>query len=233
MCTFGHLCALHYARVASHSIARVAASATLGKGRGGTALAFMALVCSFLVVGFALRGPIADRLGAARTQVRDAMSGEVTGDTGARIAMKSGALAAVRAHTVLGVGTGGFRDWMTRRRGEGDRVATSGHAHDTLLHVAASNGLVGVALLLAVFGFTLRDAWRNASKHGLGTYHAGPMFALVGLALATPFDTLHVSATAASVTGIVFALCLAPPLDDDHEPLDIFADDRVRNAQKG
>jgi O-antigen ligase len=153
----------------------------------------------------------------------------VTGDTGARIAMKLDAVAAVRAHPVAGLGTGGFRAWTLERR-DGDG-AGFGHAHDTILHVAASNGLVGVALLLAVFGFALRDAWRNASTHGLGTYHAGPMVALLGLALATPFDTLHVSATAASVTGILFALCLAPPRDDDHEPIDVFADDR--NAATG
>ena len=99
-------------------------------------------------------------------------------------------------------------------------------------HVAASNGAVGVALLLALFAFTLLDAWRHASTRGLGTYHAGPLFALVGLALATPFDTLHVSATAASVTGLVVALCLAPPRNAPHEPLDVFADDRLRSAAK-
>jgi O-antigen ligase len=208
-------------------------ASVLGKGRGGTALAFAALVASFLVVGFALRGPIADRIDQARTQVTAAMAGEVSGDTGARLAMKGEAVRAFLAHPLRGVGTGGYRAWIRESRGDDDPLSGFAHAHDTPLHLAASNGIVGVALALAVFVFALLDAARHARRAGMGTWRAGPLFALLGLALTTPFDTLHVSATAASVTGIVFALCLAPPRNDDHEPLDIFADDRIRNAQRG
>ena len=148
-----------------------------GENRTGTALAFMSLIASFLVVGFALRGPIADRLDKAQSQVSAAMEGDVTSDTGARIAMKQDAIAA--------------------------------------------------------FALAIIDAIRHARNRGFGSYHAGPLFALAGLALTTPFDTLHVSASAAAVTGMVFALCLAPPKRDTHEPIDIFADDAIRDATRG
>lgn len=201
-----------------------------GKGRAGTALAFMSLIASFLIVGFAFRGPITDRLERAEGQVAAALSGEVTGDTGARIAMKQEALGAFLAHPIAGVGTGGFSSWTAEQRGADDRVAAFDHAHDTALHIAASNGIVGLALLGAVFVFTFRDGIRTARTHGFGTYHAGPLFALAGLALTTPFDTLHVSNSAAAVTGMVVALCLAPPRSSTHEPIDIVADDRARNV---
>lgn len=204
-----------------------------GENRTGTALAFMSLVASFLVVGFALRGPIADRLDKAQSQVAAAMEGEVTGDTGARIAMKQDAITAFAEHSIAGVGTGGFSAFSERRHADDERPVAHDHAHDTLLHTAASNGLVGVALLLAAFTFAIIDAARHARSHGFGTYYAGPLFALAGLALTTPFDTLHVSASAAAVTGMVFALCLAPPNRNTHEPIDIFADDAIRNAARG
>ena len=203
-----------------------------GENRTGTALAFMSLVASFLVVGFALRGPIADRLDKAQTQVAAAMGGEVAGDTGARISMKQDAVAAFLEHPIVGVGTGGFSAYSERRHADDEQPVAHDHAHDTLLHTAASNGLVGVALLLALFVFTIRDAIRHARTLGFGTYDAGPLFALAGLALTTPFDTLHVSASAAAVTGMVFALALAPPKRDTDEPIDIFADDQMRNAAK-
>ena len=203
-----------------------------GENRTGTALAFMSLISSFLVVGFALRGPIADRLDKAQSQVAAAMEGEVTSDAGARIAMKQDALAAFLEHPIAGVGTGGFSTYSERRHEGDEQPVAHDHAHDTLLHTAASNGLVGVTLLLTAFTLAMLDAVRHARTWGFGTYHAGPLFALAGLALTTPFDTLHVSASAAAVTGMVFALALAPPKRDTHEPTDIFADDARRNAQR-
>ena len=203
------------------------------ENRTGTALAFMSLIASFLVVGFALRGPIADRLDKAQTQVSAAMEGDVTSDTGARIAMKQDAIAAFAEHPVTGVGTGGFSAYSERRHADDEQPIAHDHAHDTLLHTAASNGLVGVAFLLAAFVLAIIDAVRHARTRGFGTLHAGPLFALAGLALTTPFDTLHVSASAAAVTGMIFALCLAPPKRDPHEPIDIIADDAIRNATRG
>lgn len=206
-------------------------------GRRATLATLAASALVLAIAGVALRAPIADRVSEARTQITDALNGEVTGYTGIRIALKQEAIAAFLANPIAGVGTGGYSAWVEQHRQpasnataplSADRVSEFDHAHDTILHLAASNGLIGVGLFVALFIASGRDAWRWAKQRGPGTYHAGPLFALVGLALTTPFDTLHVSASAAAVTGMIVALCIAPPRSSPHTPIDISEHDRER-----
>lgn len=207
-------------------------AARLKTSRRATLLTIAALIVVAGTAGFVLRGPISQRTQQAINQISSAGAGDLSGDTGARIALKNKALDAFTHHPILGVGTGGFSGWIVQTSEPDKQAAGFDHAHDTVLHLAASNGLIGVGLLLGVFIAAARDGWRWTKQHGIGTYQAGPLFALVGLALTSPFDTLHVSASAAAITGMIVALCIAPPRSSAYEPIDIFANDRLRKASK-
>ncbi len=193
------------------AIAGVVSAVRAYRTRTGASAAAMGLAVLVVVAGFGVfvfRGEIGHRLSAAREQVARAVEGQYGGDDGARIAMKRAALGALAAHPIVGVGTGGYAHWA-REHFPGAAEGIHDHAHDTLLHTAAGNGLIGAGLLLAVAVAGLVGGVRWARRCGWGTYAAGPVFALVGLMLTTPFDTLHVSASAAAVTGFVLALCAA------------------------
>ncbi len=179
-----------------------------GAAAPATGLAVLVLVVAVAV--FLFRGEIGHRLSAAREQVARAVDGRYEGDDGARLLMKRAALDAFAAHPIIGVGTGGYAHWA-REHFPDEAAHIHDHAHDTLLHAAASNGLIGAGLLLAVAvaGLVRGVGW--AAHGGWGTYAAGPLFALVGLLLTTPFDTLYVSASAAAVAGVVLALCAYQP----------------------
>ena len=205
-------------------------AARMKTNRRATLVTLAALAVVIGTAGFVLRGPISQRAQQAINQITAAGSGDISGDTGARIALKNKAIDAFTHHPILGVGTGGFSNWIDQTSPSDEPASGFDHAHDTILHLAASNGLIGVVLLLGVFIAATRDGWRWTKLHGIGTYHAGPLFALVGLALTSPFDTLHVSASAAAITGMIVALCIAPPRSSPHNPIDIFAADRLRRA---
>lgn len=179
-----------------------------GAAAAATGLAVLVLVAAVAV--FLFRGEIRHRLSTAREQVAHAVEGKYEGDDGARLLMKRAALDAFIAHPLVGVGTGGYANWAREHFPE-KAEQIHDHAHDTLLHAAASNGFVGVVLLLAVAGAGLARGVGWARRAGWGTYAAGPVFALAGLMLTTPFDTLYVSASAASVAGFVLALCAYQP----------------------
>lgn len=175
--------------------------------RAPTLVGVGVLVLAVVVGGFASRGTITSRLDSFRDDIALAGEGDYRSDDGARFAMKVAAVGVFLDHPVAGVGTGGYAS--AARADPADRHIHA-HAHDTILHIAACNGVIGVALLLAVAGTGLTQASRWAGRSGLGTYGAGPLFALVGLVYTTPFDTLHVSGSSAALAGLVLALCLDP-----------------------
>lgn len=200
--------------------------------RTGRTLAGLAVLALVIVAGgVVFRGTITERVDKARSDFAEAARGDYSNADAARLAMAMAAVDAFRAHPVRGVGTGNYGPWArahAQARGEEDErhpgtVARASsihdHAHNTVLHVAATHGVVGLGLLLAVGLTAMRGAivWVRcvpacgAGMSVLGTYRAGPLFALIGLFLMTPFDTLHVSASSAAVSGVVLALCACPP----------------------
>jgi hypothetical protein len=75
-------------------------------------------------------------------------------------------------------------------------------------------GLVGLALALAITLTATRSAFTGLTAATLGTYDAGPAFALIGLLLVTPFEVAYVNTPPSALIAILFALCLKwrPPL---------------------
>jgi O-antigen ligase len=184
---------------------------------------------------------VTTRVSEGIREVRAAARGDYSSDTGARIAMAIWAWDAWRDRPLIGHGAGAFptiaRAALDRHAHadgfKGIRVHTQ--AHNTLLHVAATLGLVGVLLLAWTILAALRGGLVLASPrpsppaapnpdhtppqplaHTLIThahsiapaYDLGPAFALLGLVLVSAFDTLVVNTQQAALLCTLIALCM-------------------------
>lgn len=182
------------------------------------ALGALALV---LLAGGLLVGPsVARRATEAWTEVTAALRGDYSSYTGARVLMNRLAIKAWAQHPVRGVGAGGYRDWVDREIDswptDGPRPPSHAHAHSTPLHVAATTGTVGLLIAAAFLAVTLAGALARDQlspqwePRALGSYAAGPAFALIGLALAGLFDVIHVNAQTAALLFTLVALSILP-----------------------
>lgn len=166
---------------------------------------------------------IARRADLARNEIVQAIEHkQYHTDTGARIAMAIWSVDALAAHPLHGVGYGGFRHWMQQRAAADGLPPGSmpihAHAHNALLHQAATTGLIGLGLALLVFVLAMRNAVLVAkdaiiaSRACIGTpseaYLAGPAFALAGLLLVSAFDPIQINAQTAALACFLMAVTL-------------------------
>jgi len=164
--------------------------------------------------GAALVGDrVARRFDRAASELRGAVErGEYDSDVGARVAMAAAAGDAFLTHPVAGAGAGGFssvfKAWLVERGIDPSSLRTFDHAHNALLHVAATTGIVGLVLVGMVTAAVLLAAF--GGLRGAGTYHAGPGFAIVGLLLVSPIDPVQLNQQTAALLLLLVALC--PPV---------------------
>ncbi len=178
------------------------------RSREHRARAIAVALAGVVVVGaaaVALQDTIRSRVDEARREIDAALTeGNKHTSTGGRIVMLEWAGEAIRAEPVVGVGTGGYRAWVNLRQAERgidpDSQRVLDHAHNTYLHIAATQGAVGLALFLAVAGLALRNA-RPARPAD-----AGVLAGLLGLLLVGAFDTIPVNAQT-SALGMTLAAC--------------------------
>ncbi|HYE62519.1 MAG TPA: O-antigen ligase family protein [Phycisphaerales bacterium] len=142
-------------------------------------------------------------------------------DTGARIKFAKWAVEMGVEKPLLGHGAGSYWTWVQRRLSEQGvdpaSVRTAPQAHNLWLHAWATLGVVGVVLAAAIAWMATRGAFAGLTREQLGTYDAGPAFALVGMLLVTPFDVAYVNSPPSALLAVLFALSLWPrPL---REPL--------------
>lgn len=172
-----------------------------------------------IVVGLAWIGvgdKVSQRVGAAQADLRRVIhEKDFNSDTGGRLLMNWWAIEIIMKHPIIGVGAGGYKAWVLanlERRGiDPSQRRVIGQAHSTPLHVAATTGLVGLALCVLTFGVAL---WGSARAPGgamdWGSYDAAPFFALLGLCIVSVFETLHVNAQTAAVVTFLMALSMWP-----------------------
>lgn len=173
------------------------------------ALLLIAAGAAWMAAGDAIRA----RYTAGRDEIRQALrDGDFNTDTGARLAMALWAWDAFKQHPLGGLGAGGFRHFVEedlRRHGVNPEArALHDHAHNALLHAAATTGLVGASLFIATLAAGAVGLWRMS---GIGAavapgYEAGPFFALVGLVFMTPFDTFQVNAQTSAILWLMLGL---------------------------
>lgn len=207
------------------AIALGLARAVLARGAGSPrrvvpalALAAAAIALGAGVVALA-PGP-RERLRLAVQDLRGAVDRkDFTSDTGARLIMGWWALEALADRPVLGVGAGGYRPWVIDHLQSQsiDPAARSlhDHAHNALLHAAATTGGIGLALALAACVLVARSGLRAARDGGAlapnpgwNAAHAAPLGGLAGLALVSAFDSVHVNAQTAALLLLLSALAV-------------------------
>lgn len=141
--------------------------------------------------------------------------GSRVGDDSARVAMALWAIDAIKAHPIVGVGTGGYAPYVRdHMNNEGpayeDFVARNHqHCHNAILQEWATKGIVGLVILLALIFVVLWSAFTPLTRETLGTYAAGPAFALVGLCLLWPFDAMQSNSSTIKIFLALVALCPA------------------------
>jgi O-antigen ligase len=153
---------------------------------------------------------IVRRYDNARDEIRRVIDHrDYTTWTGARVLMAKVALRAAAAHPVRGVGAGGYQKWGDDHRQPGEDGFIHVHAHNTYLHIAATTGLVGLGLFLTAIGMGLYGALRGLGTR-MGTYAAGPGFALLGLLLVGMTDVIQLNAQTAAMLYVLLGLSFRP-----------------------
>jgi len=173
------------------------------------------IIAALLVVAFAAHrtvGPgVIERGKSGFAEVRHALSDHnYSTDTGARLLMARVALDAVAQHPAHGIGAGSFRQWgmqhLTSNGEPQNAKLLHDHSHNAFLHVAATTGLIGLAIFGALVAVAIRGGlWRLPASPG---YAAGPAFAMIGLVLVSPFDVFQINSQTAALFWILFTICL-------------------------
>lgn len=173
---------------------------------------------AILVVGVTLAWlTIGDQLVARYHAGRDEVAAAIEhkqfrSDTGARILMAWWACEALAEHPISGVGLGGFEGWSRAHTAEqGIDPATRNfhaHAHNALLEVAATLGVPGLLIALAFLVLALTGAARRQPGDGPPGYADGPLFALLGLLLVSPFDSVQVNSQTCALLAVLLLFAM-------------------------
>jgi O-antigen ligase len=167
---------------------------------------------------------VARRVALARAEIAAAVEKQdYASDTGARIGMAIWSGQLFREHPFIGVGAGGFRPavhgMLAAQGTPAESVSVHDHAHNGLLHIAATTGLLGLLPALTLIALSLRGsirAWRASAAFDLPgvdrTYTsialAAPLGALLGLLLVSAFDPVHLNAQSAALLATILALAM-------------------------
>ncbi|MFJ6986733.1 MULTISPECIES: O-antigen ligase family protein [unclassified Streptomyces] len=207
-------------RAALHGLAAVAAvtGAVLGSATAA-ALCGLVLLCSLGAGQVTHRGRVLAGLGVGAAGVAaltwavaaDALPGGLTGSlagrlTPRRIDLWQDALRLARGDALLGVGPGRFGELSATAAGS---PLPDGRPHSAPLQMAAEQGVVGVLLLAAAFGWMLFALWRSPRPTPVvvaaGAALAG-LAAVAAVGNALSFTTVSVGA------GLLAGLATARPL---------------------
>lgn len=135
-------------------------------------------------------------------------------DTGARLLMWWWAAEALSERPLTGIGTGGYRAWtianLERQGIDPSERNLHSHAHSASFHIAATTGLIGLAIAVMVAVVAVRGAFKGLPPPGLEWYDAGPGFALIGMLLAGTFDPVHLNSQSGAHLAILLSLSLWP-----------------------
>ncbi len=162
-----------------------------------------ALVVLAIVAAMLMGDGLRDRLDETRTELAQIMDGQYDSYTGLRIRMGQVALEAGVEHPLVGVGAGGYQHWSNEQYPESKVHA---HAHNSLLQIWSTLGIVGVVLWTIVLIAMLRASWRIWDQRDEGLYGIGPMFAILGLILASLTDSIELNTQTAAMLGALAAL---------------------------
>lgn len=168
-------------------------------------IAAIALI-SLVLVSALLKTQIQNRIQETQSEMREILDGQYDSYTGIRVEMALVAIDEIQAHPIKGVGAGGYQAWATLNDPE---APVHAHAHNGLLQVWATLGVVGVMLWIVLIGTLLGNAQRIWDPMAEGIYGLGPLFAIVGIVLASITDCVQINTQSAAMIGVLSALCPA------------------------
>ncbi len=182
----------------------------------------IALVVLAMVAAMFIGDGLRDRLDETRTELTEIMDGEYDSYTGLRVKMGQIAFEAGAGHPFVGVGAGGYQSWANRHDPDSGVHA---HAHNSLLQIWSTLGIVGVVLWAIVLIAVLVAGWRLwiRDQGSEGFYGLGPTCAILGLILASLTDSVQLNTQTAALLGALAALCpsyrprLAPEASRSHD----------------
>jgi putative inorganic carbon (HCO3(-)) transporter len=141
-------------------VAVIGASVVAWRWRALVAVA----VAGFVLAGIAVSAP------TLRHSIQHHTSSGLNSATSGRSSLVANGVRIAAAHTVAGVGVGGFKrayaDRVQKFKGKDPKLAAS---HTTPVTVAAEGGLVGLVLYVALLGALLLQAFRRAGRSDRGT----------------------------------------------------------------
>lgn len=181
----------------------------------GVLVAAVLLAVAGVLAATPLGALVAQRARAVTTEITQAVrEGDYESDNGIRVRFLEWGWRQWAERPIAGWGAGSCRLWIRDHVApeEGGRlresllVQTHVHPHNTILHMGATLGVVGVGLWVLVVGLALAGAWANA-RGRWGTYDAGPFFALLVFLALIPFDSLMGSSRTNALFLSVAAWC--------------------------
>jgi O-antigen ligase len=174
-----------------------------------------------------LGAQVLSRVVGGASELRAAWAGNVQSDMGGRVVALRAAVDAFASEPVRGIGLDEYHRFVrafVAREGlaiDDWRVQMLSTAHNTPAHIAASMGVVGLALwcvLCAAIAMGLyRNAWRHALpragrlvglRDALGSYQAAPLGAFVTIMVMSGFDTLHLNSAPACLLAMLAAFAV-------------------------
>lgn len=173
----------------------------------GAVIAAIALPAVWLTLGDRIRS----RVDEGRWEVEQALENDnYATSTGARINMWIWAGRAFAANPIVGTGTGGYRTWVEsaqRERGISEESQPiERNAHGAYVHIAATQGLVGLALVALLIAALILESWPSRLDHE--TYQAGITGAIIAVMIVGIFATVHLHTQTAAVLGTFAALSM-------------------------
>lgn len=133
--------------------------------------------------------------------------------TANRLLMLTKAGEAFLDRPLTGQGVGGFRTWaerdIARQQLNPATRPIHDHAHSAPLHIAATQGVVGLIFASVLVWLPLRDGVRLARAHGgpWSAWHWAPVGGLFGLLFASVFDCVQLNTQTAAIWCALSALC--------------------------
>lgn len=182
----------------------------------GAGVAALVLLAAFAAGGVALWPRVNTRIEQARRELSTAAAGNLDTNIGARLVMWQEAWHALRTHPVVGLGAGGYQPWARAHLHAHDPAISPrvvhAHAHGTPVHIAATQGAVGLVLFGGFVACSVRAGRkaRIASGDRDDGYAGAAWLGLVGLLIAGLFETLHTGSRVAVHLWILAALCHSP-----------------------
>lgn len=136
-----------------------------------------------------------------------------TTDNGARVQMALWSIEAMKARPLTGMGAGSYETFTRQVAGTPTGTQTANqpgarffeHAHNSLLHIGATLGSVGIVLALSIAACGLAAGTAAALRGG---WDVGPGLALLGLVLVSMTDPVHFNTQTGIVWYVVLGLCV-------------------------